>query len=82
MLQNMLAQVGLTLPGHAAQTSQLATFLTAAAKLKAVAEQAMRSPEGGTEALAESGSRKLAFHEPRPCPVCQRMYRSLSHTEH
>ena len=83
---------------------QLATILTAAAKLKQVAEQAMRKfyqlssdehwgdnvgddldhlftiqdqeicvSEGSPSepASSEGGGRKLAFHEPRPCPTCQ-----------
>jgi len=71
-------------------TSQLATILTAAAKLKQVAEQAMRKfhdDDDGNDgdegppleaASSEGGGRKLAFHEPRPCPTCQRMYRDAA----
>jgi len=60
-------------------TSQLATILTAAAKLKQVAEQAMQgSPPQPEPASSESAGRKLAFHEPRPCPTCQRMYRDAA----
>jgi len=58
-------------------TSQLATILTAAAKLKQVAEQAMQGPPLEA-ASSEGGGRKLAFHEPRPCPTCQRMYRDAA----
>ena len=25
-----------------------------------------------------ASARKLAFHEPRPCPVCKRMYRDAA----
>jgi len=57
-------------------SSQLASLLSAAAKLKQVAEQAMQgSPP---ESKSEFGTRKLAFHEPRPCPVCKRMYRDAA----
>lgn len=58
-------------------TSQLATILTAAAKLKQVAEQAMQGSPS-EPASSEGGGRKLAFHEPRPCPTCQRMYRDAA----
>lgn len=66
---NQLASLG--------QTNQLANLLSAAAKLKQVAEQAMQSPTGGQDS-GEAGDRKLAFHEPRPCPVCRRMYRDAA----
>lgn len=57
-------------------SSQLASLLSAAAKLKQVAEHAMQgSPP---ESKSEFGTRKLAFHEPRPCPVCKRMYRDAA----
>ena len=75
-------------------SSQLASLLSAAAKLKQVAEQAMRKyhpdhdntpltlsliTEGSPpESKSEFGTRKLAFHEPRPCPVCKRMYRDAA----
>jgi len=58
--------------------SQLANILTAAAKLKQVAEQAIKSDDAKVEAGAGSNCRKLAFHEPRPCPVCRRMYRDAA----
>ena len=50
----------------------LASLLTAAAKLAAVAEQTMAASPPDPD----PGARKLAFHEPRPCPACGRMYRS------
>jgi len=57
-------------------SSQLASLLSAAAKLKQVAEQAMQG--SSPESKSDFGSRKLAFHEPRPCPVCRRMYRDAA----
>lgn len=57
-------------------SNQLASLLSAAAKLKQVAEQAMQG--SSPESKSEFGSRKLAFHEPRPCPVCNRMYRDAA----
>jgi len=54
--------------------THLASILTAAAKLKQVAEQALKS----SESKPSEGQRKLAFHEPRPCPVCRRMYRDAA----
>jgi len=55
--------------------SNLANLLSAAAKLKQVADKAMEGPS-----LEKNGeeSRKLAFHEPRPCPICRRMYRDAA----
>lgn len=63
-----------TFPGC---SSQLASLLSAAAKLKAVAEHAMQGSPPESK-LSEFGGRKLAFHEPRPCPVCKRMYRDAA----
>eukprot|EP00090_Calanus_glacialis_P047297 TRINITY_DN9742_c0_g1_i1.p1 TRINITY_DN9742_c0_g1~~TRINITY_DN9742_c0_g1_i1.p1 ORF type:complete len:326 (-),score=63.72 TRINITY_DN9742_c0_g1_i1:110-1087(-) len=57
-------------------SNQLASLLSAAAKLKQVAEQAMQG--SSPESKSEFGSRKLAFHEPRPCPICSRMYRDAA----
>ena len=83
--------------------NQLANILTAAAKLKQVAEQATSKlnyfpsdgkfyssknicycfaesecGQGPGEQSSGPGSRKLAFHEPRPCPVCRRVYRDAA----
>jgi len=57
-------------------SNQLASLLTAAARLKQVAEHAMQS--NSQDNKSDFNSRKLAFHEPRPCPVCMRMYRDAA----
>jgi len=73
------AKPGLLGPMESSQ-NQLANILTAAAKLKQVAEQAIKSDnaEIKSDGVGQPGSRKLAFHEPRPCPVCKRMYRDAA----
>jgi len=63
--------------GFSSSPGQLATILTAAAKLKQVAEQAIKCERSGGGSGSDA-SRKLAFHEPRPCPVCRRMYRDAA----
>lgn len=49
-------------------------MLTSTKNIYCIAE----TESGGGGVGDTGGCRKLAFHEPRPCPVCRRMYRDAA----